>query len=105
MVKLARTIYVNVNTPNLGFTYFNFLGGGQLKKRHELGKGHIHWHLLNKGASDHIQRENWLQLVEIPGDIDKHLLGILKKALSYLRMNGGLVIYSLYRCNLSELLD
>ena len=35
----------------------------------------------------------------------KHLLGILKKALSYLRMNGGLVIYSLYRCNLSELLD
>ena len=27
----SRTIYVNVDTPNLGFTYFNFLGGFQLK--------------------------------------------------------------------------
>ena len=25
-------IYVNVDTPNLGFPYFNFLGGYQLKK-------------------------------------------------------------------------
>ena len=28
---VSRTIYVNVDSPNLGFTYFNFLGGGQLK--------------------------------------------------------------------------
>ena len=27
-----RTIYVNIDTPNLGFTYFNFLGGYQWKK-------------------------------------------------------------------------
>ena len=25
---VSKTIYVNVDTPNLGFTYFNFLGGG-----------------------------------------------------------------------------
>ena len=24
---VSRTIYVNVDSPNLGFTYFNFLGG------------------------------------------------------------------------------
>ena len=24
---VSRTIYVNVDTPNLGFTYLNFLGG------------------------------------------------------------------------------
>ena len=29
---VSRPIYVNVDSPNLGFTYFNFLGGGQLKK-------------------------------------------------------------------------
>ena len=29
---VSRTIYVNVDSPNLGFPYFNFLGGGQLKK-------------------------------------------------------------------------
>ena len=29
---ISRTIYVNVDSPNLGFTYFNFLGGYQLKK-------------------------------------------------------------------------
>jgi len=23
---VSRTIYVNVDSPNLGFTYFNFLG-------------------------------------------------------------------------------
>ena len=28
---VSRSIYVNVGTPNLGFTYFNFLGG-ELKK-------------------------------------------------------------------------
>ena len=27
-----RPIYVGVDSPNLGFTYFNFLGGDQLKK-------------------------------------------------------------------------
>ena len=29
---VSRTIYVNVDSPNLGFTYFNFLGGYQFKK-------------------------------------------------------------------------
>ena len=29
---VSRTIYVNVDSRNLGFTYFNFLGGGQSKK-------------------------------------------------------------------------
>ena len=28
---VSKTIYVNVDTPNLGFTYFYFLGGYQLK--------------------------------------------------------------------------
>ena len=28
----SRPIYANVGTPNLGFPYFNFLGGYQLKK-------------------------------------------------------------------------
>ena len=27
-----RPLYVNVDTPNLGFPYFNFLGGYLLKK-------------------------------------------------------------------------
>ena len=26
---VSRPIYVNVDSPNLGFTYFNFLGGYQ----------------------------------------------------------------------------
>ena len=29
---VSRPIYVNVDSPNLGFPYFNFLGGYQLKK-------------------------------------------------------------------------
>ena len=29
---VSRPIYVDVDSPNLGFTYFNFLGGYQLKK-------------------------------------------------------------------------
>ena len=29
---VSRPIYVNVDSPNLGFQYFNFLGGYQLKK-------------------------------------------------------------------------
>ena len=29
---VSRTIYVAVESPNLGFPYFNFLGGCQLKK-------------------------------------------------------------------------
>ena len=29
---VSRTIFVNVDSPNLGFTYFNFLGGYQLRK-------------------------------------------------------------------------
>ena len=32
--NVSRTIYVNVDTPNLGFPYFNFLGGYQLKQKH-----------------------------------------------------------------------
>ena len=30
---VSRTIYVNVDSPNLGFPYFNFLGEAQCKKR------------------------------------------------------------------------
>ena len=29
---VSRTIYVNVDSPNLGFTYFNFSGEAQCKK-------------------------------------------------------------------------
>ena len=29
---VSWTIYVSVDSPNLGFPYFNFLGGRQLKK-------------------------------------------------------------------------
>ena len=29
---VSRPIYVNVDSPNLGFTYFNFLGGVPVKK-------------------------------------------------------------------------
>ena len=36
MLGVSRTIYVNVETPNIGFTYFNFLGGYQLKTSQEL---------------------------------------------------------------------
>ena len=32
MLGVSRLIYVNVDSPNLGFTYFNLLGGYQLKK-------------------------------------------------------------------------
>ena len=32
MLGVSRPIYVNVDSPNLGFPYFNFLGGYQLKK-------------------------------------------------------------------------
>ena len=31
-IGVSRPTYVNVDTPNLGFPYFNFLGGYQLKK-------------------------------------------------------------------------
>ena len=29
---VSRTIYINVDSPNLGFSYFNFLGGTSEKK-------------------------------------------------------------------------
>ena len=32
MLGVSRPIYVAVDSPNLGFPYFNFLGGYQLKK-------------------------------------------------------------------------
>ena len=32
MLGVFRPIYVNVDSPNLGFPYFNFLGGYQWKK-------------------------------------------------------------------------
>ena len=32
MLGVSRTIYVNVDSPNLGFPYFNFLGEAQWKK-------------------------------------------------------------------------
>ena len=31
-------IYVNVDSPNLGFPYFNFLGGYQWKKKHPVNR-------------------------------------------------------------------
>ena len=31
-LDVSRTIYVNVDSPNLGFSYFNFLGEAQSKK-------------------------------------------------------------------------
>ena len=31
---VSRTIYVNVDSPKLGFPYFNFLGGHQAQKKH-----------------------------------------------------------------------
>ena len=36
-VRCIWPIYVNVDSPNLGFPYFNFLGGYQLKK-HPVGQ-------------------------------------------------------------------
>ena len=32
MLGVSRPIYVNVDSPNLGFPYLTFLGGYQLKK-------------------------------------------------------------------------
>ena len=32
MLGVSRPIYVNVDSPNLGFPYFNFLGGVPVKK-------------------------------------------------------------------------
>ena len=34
-LSVSRPIYVNVDSPSLGFTYFNFLGGYQLKNHPE----------------------------------------------------------------------
>ena len=31
---VSGPIYVDVNSPNLGFTYLNFLGGHQSQKKH-----------------------------------------------------------------------
>ena len=31
MLGVSRPIYVNVDSPNLGFPYFNFLGKAQCK--------------------------------------------------------------------------
>ena len=36
---VSRTIYVNVDSPNLGFPYFNILGEAQCKKHPLLGIG------------------------------------------------------------------
>ena len=35
---VSRPIYVNVDSPNLGFPYFNFLGGYQWKNTQYIGK-------------------------------------------------------------------
>ena len=34
MLGVAGPIYVNVDSPNLGFPYFNFLGWYQWEKKH-----------------------------------------------------------------------
>ena len=35
-----RPIYVNVDSPNLGFPYFNFLGGYQWREKHPVRPSH-----------------------------------------------------------------
>ena len=35
MLGVSRKIYVNVDSPNLGFPYFNFLGEAQWKKQQQ----------------------------------------------------------------------
>ena len=40
---VSRPIYVNVDSPNLGFPYFNFLGGTSLKK-HPVSMQRTVWH-------------------------------------------------------------
>ena len=34
MLGVSRPIYVNIDSPKLGFPYFNFLGGYQWEKKH-----------------------------------------------------------------------
>ena len=54
MSGVSRTIYVNIDSPDLGFSYFDFLGEGQLKKN-TLYITHVYiihyminiWHLIN----------------------------------------------------------
>ena len=38
---VSRPIYVNVYSPNLGFPYFNFLGGYQWEKKHPVCLGNL----------------------------------------------------------------
>ena len=48
-LTLSRPIYANVDSPNLGFPYFNFLGGYQLKRTPcSILEVHcfIPWHLM-----------------------------------------------------------
>ena len=47
---VSRPIYVNVDTPNLGFPYFNILGGYQLKK-HPVDKPQLIFQILNINAN------------------------------------------------------
>ena len=60
---VSRTIYVNVDSPNLGFPYFYFLGGYQWKKspcisrfqsQLSLAPTHIYWpvHRRSKKSTD-----------------------------------------------------
>ena len=37
--KVSRPIYVNVDSPNLGFPYFNFSGGVPVKKSPDIIHG------------------------------------------------------------------
>ena len=41
MLGVSRPIYVNVDSPNLGFPYFNILGGYQWKKHPVLLMCHV----------------------------------------------------------------
>ena len=53
---VSRTTYVNVDSPNLGFPYFNFLGEAQCKK-----------HPVVQFASKYIQSINPIFMV--PWDV------------------------------------
>ena len=45
MLGVSRPIYVNVDSPSLGFPYFNFLDGYQLKK-HPVIQNHTHCNMI-----------------------------------------------------------
>ena len=52
MLGVSRPIYINVDSPNLGFPYFNFLGGKQWKKHPVCVNVTKTLHLWAKGPKD-----------------------------------------------------